>query len=107
VPHGLAVAWGLDVANFVAVRSGLLDRAIFERIHDLLARHFAFTVQAPYSAATLVAAMRRDKKAAGSMVTLILPHRIGGLRLVPRALDGDLEADVEAYVAGYDIFRKT
>lgn len=105
VPHGLAVAWGVDIANFVAMRYGLLDASTFERIHTVLVRHFAFKVSAPYSAQSLIAAMRRDKKAAGTSVTLILPAHIGGLQLVPRELDGELEALVQAYLDEFDIFR--
>lgn len=106
VPHGLAVAWGIDVANYVAMRSELLDTNTFERVHSLLARHFGFATRASYDAPTLVAAMRRDKKAAGSTVTLILPQRLGGLRIVPRELDASLESDLQGYLMDYDIFTR-
>lgn len=105
VPHGLAVAWGMDLANFVAMRAGLLDTATFERIHSVLAQNFAFTVRGTYDAPSLVAAMRRDKKASGDIVTLILPTHVGGLRLVPRTLDSDLEYHIQAYLDRYDIFK--
>ena len=42
VPHGIAVAWGIDVANFVAWRRGLLARAVYDEVHAFIAERFAF-----------------------------------------------------------------
>lgn len=104
VPHGLAVAWGVDLANFVAMRLGVLDERTFERIHALLASHFSFVARNPYDAQTIAAAMRRDKKAAGDTVTLILPERLGSLRLVSTKLDSALEAHIAEYLSSMNIF---
>lgn len=107
VPHGLAVAWGMDVANFVAMEKGLLPEVEFTRIHELLARWFSLDVRHEYDAQTLLESMRRDKKASGKNVTLILPRAMGDLQLVPTPLDGDLVQLVAEYIKRYDIFRKT
>ena len=106
VPHGLAVAWGVDLANFTAMRTGLLDKATFERVHDCMMRHFALNLNSPYDAAGLANGMKRDKKAAGAHVTLVLPAGIGDLRLVPTVIDGKLEAVIAEYLASYNIFSK-
>jgi 3-dehydroquinate synthase len=104
VPHGLAVAWGVDVANFVAWRRGLLERAVYERVHAFIARFFAYRPARRYDAAALVEAMGRDKKAAGGSVALILAHDLGDVRIVPTALDAKLASLVGDYVAGEDAF---
>lgn len=106
VPHGLAVAWGMDVANYVALRLGILDAGTYERIHALLARHFGTYVHMPYDSAALIAAMRRDKKAAGDSVTLVLPEKLGLLQLVPKKLDSELESYVAEYMCERDIFAR-
>ena len=104
VPHGLAVAWGLDAANFTAWRLGLLDRAVYDGVHAFVARHFAFRPNRAYDAAAIVTAMRRDKKAAAGSVALILPHALGDVRVVPTPLDATLERIVADYVAAEDVF---
>lgn len=106
VPHGLAVAWGMDVANFVAMRKGLLPEREFMRIHALLAEWFSLEVAHDYDARKLLESMRRDKKATGSSVTLILPRAIGDLRLVLTPLDEALSELVEDYINRHDIFHK-
>jgi 3-dehydroquinate synthase len=104
VPHGIAVAWGLDVANFVAWRRGLLARAVYDEVHAFVAQCFAFRGAGPYDAAAIFAAMARDKKAAGGSVALILARGLGDVRVVPTALDAQLEADVADYVRAEDVF---
>ena len=104
VPHGIAVAWGLDVANFVAWRRGLLARAVYDDVHAFVAERFAFRPAASYDAATILAAMARDKKAAAGSVALILAHALGDVRVVPTALDGQLEADLREYVRAEGVF---
>lgn len=104
VPHGLAVAWGMDVANFVAYRKGLFAKRDFDRVHELLKRHFALTVKSDYSAEKLTAGMARDKKAIGSSVTLVLPQAFGDLQLVKTELDSALTSTVADYIDEYDIF---
>ena len=104
VPHGLAVAWGMDVANYVAYRKGLFAERDFHRVHELLEKHFALTVKSGYSAEQVTTAMARDKKASGSSVTLILPRAFGDLQLVKTELDAALTSMVADYIDEYDIF---
>jgi 3-dehydroquinate synthase len=106
VPHGLAVAWGVDVANFVAWRLGLLERAVYEDVHAFIARCFAFRPARAYDAAAIVAAMKRDKKASAGSVALFLPHALGDVRVVPTPLDATLEAVIADYVAAEDVFAR-
>lgn len=106
VPHGLAVAWGVDVANYIASRRGLLDEREYVDIHDFLRGHFAFAPNCDYDAASLINAMRRDKKAAAGRVTLILPAAVGDVRLHPTTLDSELEGLLESYVDHEDIFPR-
>lgn len=104
VPHGIAVAWGIDVANFVAWRRGLLARAVYDEVHAFIAQFFAFRAAGSYDAAAIFAAMARDKKASAGSVALILAHALGDVRVVPTALDAGLEADVAEYVRAEDVF---
>ena len=103
IPHGLAVAWGVDVANFVASATGLLDPSLQRRMHHLIARHFSFEARHEYNATTLLAAMQRDKKAASGSVSLILPRGLGHLEIVPTAIDDVLGRHVANYIERDDI----
>ena len=98
IPHGLAVAWGVDVANFVAAETGLLAATLYQRLHKLIATHFTFQASHQYDSTTLLAAMKRDKKAASGSVQLILPSALGTLNIVPTSIAGGLQQKIDAYV---------
>jgi len=92
VPHGIAVTLGMDLANFVSMRSGLTDRATYEELHTLLAANYrGFEgIQVPQD--MFFSALARDKKNRGGMVSLILMRTPGDLRLERRALDDELRS---------------
>lgn len=106
VPHGLAVAWGVDAANYVSMRKGLLPETDYRRIHDFIKPHFKFETTAPYSATTILEGMKRDKKAAGGQVFLILLERPGRLKIVSTPLDAALEGFLADYLASEDVFSR-
>ncbi len=104
IPHGLAVAWGVAAANYVAFQSGMLPDDTFTRMHHFIAKYFALRVHHSYNAADILRLMRRDKKAAAGSVQLILPTGFGQLRIVPRAIDSSLENVLAEYISDFDIF---
>ena len=106
VPHGLAVAWGVDLANFVAWRTGMWTEADFLRIHELVGTRFSTKVRAPYDAGALVAAMGKDKKATGATVQCVLPDAQWKLQLVPQQLGGHFQSLIEEFVTTFDPFAR-
>ena len=80
--HGEAVALGMIGATRLATETGCCDRAVLHGLIDLL-QAVGLPVSAPDLAdtATLLAAMRLDKKVAGGRIRLVLPRRIGAVDL--------------------------
>jgi len=99
IPHGLAVAWGVDVANFISAEMGHLDRGAYARAHALISKHYSFVAKRTFDSDGILAAMRRDKKASSGSVQLILPDRIGQLRIFPTPLDSHFKFELEKYLA--------
>jgi 3-dehydroquinate synthase len=103
IPHGLAVAWGIDIANYFAFRTGLLPESTFLRIHEVIAAHYAFTLAHDYAADDIVRMMGRDKKAADHRIQLVLLAKLGELRLVPTQLDDHLRDVIQEYIERFDV----
>jgi len=99
IPHGKAVAWGVDLANYIAVERGLLDRAEYDSIHVFIQKYFAHCLNRPVSATELIDASKRDKKVADGKVNLILLRTAGELKIVPTAYDAQLHQEVERHLA--------
>lgn len=106
VPHGLAVAWGLDLVNDLAVRRGWLAADEARRVRDFVARHLPVVLPRPVEAAELLEGVRRDKKAAAGQVTLAVMRAPGKLERLPVAIDAQLERDVAAFLSQHASSRR-
>lgn len=106
VPHGIAVAWGLDLVNYIALKRGILEKESFDAVHDLVERHFAFRVSRMPDARQLVDGTRRDKKVADGKLMLAILERPGRLKIFPVAFDAILEDDVSEYIESSRVLRR-
>jgi 3-dehydroquinate synthase len=78
--HGEAVAWGMIAASFLGHELGLTRADDVSRIVALIRRLGPLPAWPRVAAATLVKAMRSDKKARGDVVRFVLSPRIGEAR---------------------------
>lgn len=98
VPHGIAVTIGMDMANYVAARTGAAPAALFEDRHPVLKRNYAGFEAQPVPVAPFLAALGKDKKNIGAALTLILPDAAGRVQKVTRASDTDFREICTAYL---------
>jgi 3-dehydroquinate synthase len=104
IPHGLAVAWGMDLVNYLAVRRGLLAEADFRMMHQFIADHLPFRLSRPLAAADLIRYAKRDKKVADGQVNLILAEKPGKLHVVKTPFDARLEEQITDYVTHHNVY---
>lgn len=80
--HGEAVAIGMVAAARLAVRLGMLDKAVFDRIRHLVRRTGLPTaVPGGLSFEQILACMEHDKKARAGRITFVLPEAVGRVRI--------------------------
>ena len=104
VPHGLAVAWGVDIANYVSMKKGFLSEFHYRMIHEFIAKYFHSELSGSYSVVDLINAMKRDKKAVSGNVNLILLKQPGAPKIVMTPFDTELEIIMRNYVNSENIF---
>ena len=73
VPHGVAVAMGVDMANHIAVARGLLPEPHYRRMHPVLRENYAMFAATAIPLESLLAALTKDKKNTATRLVLILP----------------------------------
>ena len=77
VPHGIAVAYGMDLANILSVKAGLIDMSLRNKIRPML-RTISEAKDLPIiDKAKYFEAMSRDKKNIGSETKVILTRGLG------------------------------
>lgn len=101
VPHGIAVAMGIDTANALAVARDLTPRANYGRMHAVLHKLYTGYTGLNVAVDEVVAALMADKKNTTSALGLILP--VGPEARIERLLierDDRLMSQVRAAISG-------
>ena len=97
--HGEAVAVGMTCAARLAVSRGMIDRSVLDRQTALLER-FGLPIALPpalsgspdFAPADVLAAMRTDKKNVGGALRLVLPVKLGEVRVFADVPEGEVTA---------------
>lgn len=105
IPHGLSVAWGIDVVNLIAVQRFGLDQALRLQARSFISRFLPFQLNEFPSATQLLDHARRDKKMVGSTLNLVVPVAAGELKIVPTKLDDEMHKILEFYLENENIYQ--
>lgn len=73
VPHGIAVAMGMDMANRIASLRGLVTVPHYERMHPVLRKNYAPYAKTVIPLEGMLSALLKDKKNTSSKLVLIFP----------------------------------
>lgn len=101
ISHGVGVLIGMDIANFISVKRGILTLSKFKEIHNLI---FLYTKQ--YKVVikdydSYIDFLKHDKKIIGDDVNAILARDIGKIEIVRTKIDGKLKKNIQDYFNQY------
>ncbi len=77
IPHGIAVSYGMDIANFISFKLGFIDYNLYTRIRSLLEKIWEGTSLPEINVKQFEKALSKDKKNIGDTYQLILTKGIG------------------------------
>ena len=77
IPHGIAVAFGMDISNFISVKLGYIDNNIRNEIRNLLCEIWKGYHIQHLSVEKMINALSKDKKNVGNKLGLILNKGYG------------------------------
>lgn len=101
IPHGIAVCFGMDVANQISVALGLLDAGAAAEMRTLLERNWAPTRPGPVDLDRYFALLRQDKKNVDGDVRVILSRGLGDMFITRIPLDDRVRSVVGRCFAEY------
>jgi len=102
IPHGVAVAYGIDFANAYAESRGILLPAVRDRIKKVVLKVVDGRELVSVGGSRLLEGMSRDKKRSSGHIELVLLEGIGKPIQNMVALDSRLESFLDDYVAGWN-----
>ena len=97
VPHGIAVSFGMDMANFISVKLGLIPDAVRGNIRELLEKIWAGYDIKHLSVEKLKVALSKDKKNVGNKLGLILNKGYGKIFKASVDMDEQFTSWMEEY----------
>ena len=99
VPHGIAVSFGMDMANFISVKMGLLNSHVRTEIRELLQEIWKGYDIKSLDVEKFCGALSKDKKNVGSELRLILCKGYGKVFKTPVKNDEVLKSWLMEYFA--------
>lgn len=101
VPHGIAVSFGMDIANTVSAKLGYIDIPLRDHMRALLSKNWGDMTLNGVDVDDLIAALRKDKKAVGSQIRVVLTKGLGKMFLTPLDVTADVRATLADCLATY------
>jgi 3-dehydroquinate synthase len=77
IPHGIAVSYGMDMANYISVRMGLIDDVVRNEIREITKIIWEGYSIKGIDAKKFIKALSKDKKNVGTQLGLILNKGYG------------------------------
>jgi 3-dehydroquinate synthase len=97
IPHGIAVSYGMDMANYVSVKLGYIPDEIRQNIRELLEKIWAGTHINDISFDKFKLALSKDKKNVGKELRLILNKGYGKIFKDSLTMDNQLSGWLNDY----------
>ncbi len=97
VPHGIAVSFGMDMANFISVKRKFLKNSVRLEIRDLLQRIWSGYDISNLKLDKFAMALSKDKKNVGKELRLILCKDYGKVFKTAQNLDDEFKGWLKDY----------
>lgn len=102
IPHGIAVAYGIDAANAYAEETGVLSPATRARVGRAVRALVDGTEVARVDSERLLEGMAKDKKSSGGDVELVLVEDFGRPVRTKVPLDDRFGSFLQRYLSGWE-----
>jgi 3-dehydroquinate synthase len=97
IPHGVAVLWGMDIMNFVALQRGFMSFELYERINKLIMRVYDISTIKVESYSHLLDFVKNDKKVEGTKINIVYPEALGSLVITGIEIDDEFLGNIKEY----------
>ncbi|MCA1985339.1 MAG: iron-containing alcohol dehydrogenase [Desulfovibrio sp.] len=89
IPHGIAVSHGMDIANYISMKLGLIDQGLYQKMRDVLQLNWNEVPLGDIDVDAIINALRKDKKNIGAQVRVILTKGLGNMFITSLDVDGE------------------
>lgn len=99
IPHGIAVSYGIDMANFISVKKGYIPESLRDDVRELVQQIWEGTYITDISLDAYTTALSKDKKNVDAQLGLILNKGYGKIFKDLTTLDDTFRSWLKEYFA--------
>lgn len=103
IPHGIAVSVGMDIANILSCLKGYITFEDYIRIRKLLCKNWKGVCLPEFEIERFFQLLKKDKKARGDEINVILTRGLGQMFRAPLPLTGDTVRLLSMYFESFRI----
>lgn len=105
IMHGVAVSIGMDIANYISLKRGLLSQKEFDRMSQILHKNIPYENLPIKNMDSYMDFIWHDKKVINNEVFALLCRGIGKVEIVRVGLDNNLRRNISDYIVSYHSLR--
>lgn len=102
IPHGIAVSIGMDIANYLSMKFGYINVELYERMRSLLIKNWGDTQLANIVLDDFISVLKKDKKAIGSEIHVILTKGLGQMFKTPLPVTPEIVSWLSDYFGSFN-----
>lgn len=87
IPHGIAVSYGMDIANYLSENLGYISGDLRQTIRKLLKKNWKGVGLGSIEVGEFINALKKDKKNIGSEINVILMRGLGRMFMTTLSID--------------------
>ena len=87
VPHGIAVCYGMSIANYVSLKLGYINMDQFNEMESVLFPIYSYMKLPKFGLGKYIEVLKKDKKNIGDNLGLVLTKGLGNMFLEQTPVD--------------------
>ena len=101
IPHGIAVAHGMNIANYISYEYGYLSKTDFGNMNKILSKIYSFQYPKKFDQNEFQKYLLKDKKTIKGKIGIILSKKIGKVFVKKQKLDNNFIKILNKYFSIY------
>ena len=102
INHGMAVIWGIDIANFISTQMNMLSKRTFNELHEVIKKYFPIKYKKNFSTKRILYFVKKDKKFEKNYINMALLQKPGSVIIKPVKFDKFLQKTVNNYLHNFN-----
>lgn len=105
INHGMAVIWGIDIANFISNQMNMLSEKNFNHLHNIIKKNFPIKYKEKFPTKKILNFVKKDKKFEANKINMALLQKPGNITIKPIKFNKFFFKIVDNYLRKHNVLR--